>query len=324
MFRRRGQGQPRLPVISPPDPNATAQLQITTVLDPIAAGALADPFLPTTVLSAPATSPTGASATKVGLSREVAAEIGMYVGGVLVVAAGVLMTWRGWPQWSARQHLALVSAAVLGLLALGGWLRLPAVRSVSAQRRRAISTLMSGAAVVAAVALPSPVGGGLAVLLAVGVNAVARSALSETAVLLGALAVLSGGDATNQRLGLLVIALGAGWFALGVKVLRGRQTAVVCAAMVILLGLIVLAASPWQWPARIVIAVVTGGALVRFARGGGNPWLALGAAAATALGFSLAGAFLGPVVAVAAGGAATMVASWFALRGARRPVAPSE
>lgn len=315
-----------MPVIPAPNPvDPPESTSATTVLDPVAAAALADPFLPTTVLAAQPGSPEAPAPNPAyQLSREVAAEIGMYVGALLVVAAGVLTAWRGWPQWSGQQRSAVVLATVLGLFALGGWLRLPAARLLSSQRRRAISTLMSGAAAVAALALPRPVGGVLAVLLAVVVNAVARSALSETAVLLGALAVLSGGDAANQRLGLLVIALGAVWVALGLRVLRGQRTGVACGVSVVLLGLVVLAASPWQWPARMLIAATTGGALVKFARGGGNAWLALGATAATALGFSLAGAVLGPVVAVAGGGGATLLASWVALRQARRRAPSSQ
>ena len=55
-----------------------------------------------------------------------------------------------------------------------------------------------------------------------------------------------------------------------------------------------------------------------FLRGWANPWLALGAGAATALAASVAGAVIGPALALVFGGLATMIVSAIALRGTRR------
>jgi hypothetical protein len=79
-----------------------------------------------------------------------------------------------------------------------------------------------------------------------------------------------------------------------------------------------LAAGPWAWWARAGLIALTVGGLGAFLRGHANHWLALGAGSATALAASVAGATLGPALALLVGGLATVIVSGIALRSARR------
>jgi hypothetical protein len=191
-----------------------------------------------------------------------------------------------------------------------------------------VSTLLTagvGLALAAAgLGLESPGSGaaiglaGAAVLALLLVCVVARTPLSETA-LLGSLAwsawlLAPSGAATWAAL----VGLGMAWVAVAVRVARGRRTAAVSGALLALACSVGLAQDSWAWPVRAALAAVVAAGLVMFLRGGPNAWLALGAGGAAALAASVAGGLLGPALALLVGGLATMTVSGIALRAASR------
>ncbi len=320
----------------------------TEVLAAPVAAALADPGASTQVLSAapvigaggPRQSQGGAEkgAVQPGMgppplvSRRVAAEIGVYVGAGLVVAALGGSVVRGWSAWEPEIRGAFLGLASVALMALGLFARLPWRRVLTDQRRRAVSSMLAagvaGATMAAAAALGSAPGvqpdgsrsAGVAVgvVLALGVvNLVARTPLSET-VLVGSVAwaawvAVPPGPGTWA----LLVALGALWAALGMRWARGRRTAGVLGAGLALVASVGMAAGPWAWPTRAALAAAAVLGLGAFVRGRANLWLALGAGASTALAASVAGDVVEPAVALLVGGLATMAVSWIALRSAR-------
>lgn len=315
-----------------------------TTVDP-APGRDADPGAATQVLGVPAhpvsIGPLGAPVAAV--SRRVAAEIGMYCGALLVLLALGSAVVRGWSEWESGSRWATAVLAALALLAPGLWARVSAPRPVSAQRRRAVSAMVTCGTVVGVAALgvatdPTPgTGEAGTVVLAVGgvvagvaSVAAARSPLSETWLLVGLawacwLLLPRGPVAWG-----VLTALGAGWAlaACGPWVLRGRtllpagghlrgrRTALVVGPGLALLGGVALATGPWAWPARLALLVVAGAAFTMFRRGGANHWLALAAGSGTALVAAVAGDVLGPALALLMGGVATMGLSWLGLRSA--------
>ncbi|MGV1005079.1 MAG: hypothetical protein ACOYEV_10035 [Candidatus Nanopelagicales bacterium] len=280
---------------------------------------LAPPADDLTVVLGGAPAPPDAAAEEAprGLSRATAAEIGIYIGAVLIGAAAAVMAWQGWQAWSYRQQLLAGAGAVLGLAALGFWLRLPLDRELSGPRRRAVSVTVCAGSLLALVALPDPAGALLAGALAVLANVLARSALAESQLLFSGAGILVLAGLPGLVVGLGLAAGGVLWAYGGLRWLRGKRTAVVAGSSAALLGLLTLAAGPAQLAGRLAIASLGVAALIAFARGAANYWLALGATALTALAATVAGDYLGPVVAIAAGGAATMVASAVALLSVR-------
>lgn len=323
----------------------------TGILDAHVAGSVVDPSASTQVLSRePVIGPgqsTYADRANEGLgesaspppapaplvSRRVAAEIGMYTGAALVLVSISGVVARGWAAWDPGLRWAFGGLASVALIAAGLFVRLPWSRTVSAERGRAVSALLTTGVAVATtgvgVALGSAQGAmsagpgnaalALGVVLAmVGVNVVARTPVSESG-LLGALAwaawvVVPPGPGTWAFL----VGLGVIWVALGVRLARGRRTAMALGAALALVAAVGMAAGTWAWPTRAGLAAVTILGLGAFLRGRANYWLALGAGAATALAASVAGDVVGPALALLVGGLATMVVSWIALRSARR------
>src|SRR4029077_2586181 len=76
----------------------------TNVLDPDLAGAAADPFRDTTMLAWPTTAQERPPVAPL-LSRQRAAEVGMYCGAALVMVAVVGIAARQWEQWDGVERL---------------------------------------------------------------------------------------------------------------------------------------------------------------------------------------------------------------------------
>lgn len=261
------------------------------------------------------------------VGRREAAEIGMYVGALLVLIALGSAVVRGWAAWDGPLRWSTAALSAVALVAAGTFARLGWGRNPSGQRRRAVSALLTCGTAIAlsdlAVAVgPDQGGGGAAgaVLVAVALGsalacaAAAHTPLSETG-LLAALAwsvwlLVPAGPALWAGL----VGLGATWVVVGTRWARGRRTAGMAGSVLALAAGVALASGPWAWPARAGLAVVMALGLVRFFRGGANHWLALGAAAATALAAAVAGDVLGPALALLVGGVATTGVSALALR----------
>ncbi len=268
-------------------------------------------------------------AVRAPVTRQAAAEIGMYLGAALALVALGGSVVRGWSDVGSVTRGVFVALAAAALLALGLVVRLPWTRVPTDRGRRASSSLLTAGAAVAlgglggvlAVAERSAdtgpqlavacVAAGLALLV---VNVVARTPLSETGLL--ATLVWSGWVLTPSGPGTWAVltGLGVAWAALGFRFARGRRTAGTLGAALALAAGVGLAAGPWAWPARAGLAAAAVFGLGSFLRGGANHWLALGAGASTALAASAAGRVVGPAVALLAGGVATMAVSWIALR----------
>jgi hypothetical protein len=319
--------------------HAAAQDQ-TEVLDPAAASALADPGAVTRAIPRPAGAlpdqpgPGPGAAANQGrpfvVSRRVAAEIGMYVGfGLILLALGGVAA-RGWAGWDDAMRWAIVALASVALLATGLFVRLPWTRALGDERRRAVSSMLalgSGLALLAAAiglgvgrggegpALAHGLGSVVAMLL---VCVVARTPLAETALLAAAAWAAWLVVPAGPAIWVVLVGLGAAWALAGTRCARGRRTAAVAGTGLALVASVGLAAGPWAWWARAGLIALTIGGLGAFLRGHANHWLALGAGAATALAASVAGATLGPALALLVGGLATMAVSGIALRSARR------
>ncbi|HEX6888227.1 MAG TPA: hypothetical protein VF143_08985, partial [Candidatus Nanopelagicales bacterium] len=264
------------------------------------------------------------------LSRRAAAELGIYVGAGLVVLAAGGVALRAWADWDLALRAAAVALTSVALLATGLFVRLPWRRRPGPERRRAVSALLTAGMglVLTASALGLDIrqgGGGPAVLHAAAavlamllVAVVARTPLSETGVLLAATwaawLLVPGAPWTW----IVLAMLGLAWAAAGARLARGRRTAVVVGTGLALAGAVGMAQGAMLWWVRAALAGVTLVGLLAFLRGRANGWLALGAAAATALAASVAGGQLGPAPALLVGGLATMAVSAIALRSARR------
>lgn len=306
----------------------------TQALDPALAAAMADPFRDTSVLRRPDDEgedrPAAAAGPAPLLSRRRAAEVGLYCGASLVLLAVLGMGVRGWGQWQDGMRAAASALASLLLLASGLFLRLPWRSRMSDERNRAVSVMLGtgvaaslvGSAIVLGVSQSSdPVGAavqsGTGVLLLVGVNLVARTPFSET-LLLGSICWLAWLTLPwRPGLWLVLAGLGVLWLLAGQRLGRGPRTAAVAGCTVALAAGAALAAEPDAWVARGVLAAVTAVGLGLFRAGRANYWLALGAAAATALAAAVAAAALSPAPALMIGGLATMAVSGVALRAAR-------
>ncbi|MGB8020838.1 MAG: hypothetical protein WCF04_06375 [Candidatus Nanopelagicales bacterium] len=329
----------RLPRSGSGEPARTQVLAAPVVADVDASSA-------TQVLSrepAGQTSEPAGPPTREVASRQVAAEIGMYAGAGLAMLAIATVGVRGWPQWNVAARGASVGMLAVALLAAGLYVRLPRAREITAQRRRAVSTMLTSGVAVAVVAATTAVGSGVAGSVRVGipggpggvsawaaaiaalsalgailVNLVARTPFSESA-LLAALAwaiwllVPAGPAAWACLLGVGVV-----WALVGMRLACGHRSAAVAGVSLALAASVSLAGGPWGWPARALLAAAAIGGLAAFLRGRANSWLAMGAAAAAALAGTVAGDVLGPAVALLLGGLATMSVSWIALRGASR------
>ncbi len=317
----------------------------TEVLDVQVAASSNDPGAPTQVLArgaaiAPVVA-TGAGAVRSGglsaprplVTRRVAAEIGMYAGAGLVLVAIAAVAGRGWAAWEPGVRWAFAALSTVALIAAGLFVRLPWSRAVGDERRRAVSALLTTGVAVATtgvgVALGSAQGAlsagpgnaaravGL-VLAVVVVNLIARTPVSESALLV-ALAwatwvVVPPGPGTWA----VLMGIGVAWAVLGMRWARGRLTSMLLGAALALVASVGMAGGPWAWPTRAALAGVAVVGLGAFLRGRANYWLALGAGAATALAASVAGDVVGPALALLMGGLATMAVSWVALRSARR------
>ena len=325
--------------------------QPTQVLRPLEAAALADPGARTEVLARPAvgagpgttggpsgagaegepggTQPTGRAVPLV--ERQVAAELGVYVGAGLVLLAFLGAALRGWAGWDPTMRGSAVGLTALALVASGLFVRLPWGRRTTAQRRRAVSVLITAGLALAAVGsaaglhLGQASGGVEGVLQAVAVVlamaggcAVARTPLSETG-LLGALAwavwaLVPVGPGTWWCL----VGLGVAWAGLGLRLARAPRTAVTTGTALALVASVGLAQGQWAWPVRGALLALAVVGLGRFLRGGANGWLALGVGAAMALSGAVAGGALSPALTLMVAGVTTMAVSGLALRGARR------
>jgi hypothetical protein len=262
----------------------------------------------------------------------VAAEIGVHLGVALVVMAAAMGAISGWPSWSDRTRVAVMVAAGLGPLASAAWLRDAGGPELAEQRRRATSTLLTAGILVLAGGawgavragterfgwgLPAIALGGL--LATWGADRVANSPVSQAALLAWAAALVVGltESAGTWCLPALVV-LGTAWSVLGWRYLSARRTAA-AAGVVLALGAAVIAANGyWAWPARLLLLATGVGSAWRFLAGGRNAWLGLGVAAWAALAASAAGAILGPLLALAIGGAVTVAVSLVALRNSVR------
>jgi hypothetical protein len=338
-----------------PMPVAESATSVTEVLDPQVAGAVVDPGAATQVVvrgpqGGPG-DPQGGAATShepgagrgaehpaaapgQPVSRQVAAEIGMYAGAALVLVSIGVVAVRGWASWDPAVRWLLAGLTTVALIAAGLFVRLPWRRVLSDERRRAVSALLATGVVVAAIGVAvglgtdrptggqsSAAGGALAVgvvLAMVLVNLVARTPASEA----GLLACLAGATWVVVPPGpgtwAFLLGLGVLWAVIGSRWARGRRTALVLGAGVALVASVGMAAGPWAWPTRAVLGAVAIVGLGLFLRGRANYWLALGAGAATALAASVAGDVVGPALALLVGGLSTMAVSWIALRSARR------
>ena len=320
----------------------------TEVLDAPVAAALADPGAMTQVISAaPVIGADGAGVARGGIdhgvtvpamgppplvSRRVAAEIGMYMGAGLVLAALGGLVIRGWSTWEPAIRGAFLGLASVALVALGLFIRLPWRRVLSDERRRAVSSMLTTGVAGAAMGVAATLGGapgvapdgsrnagvaGAVVLALAVVNMVARTPLSETVLVASIAWAVWVGVAPGPGAWAFLVALGVLWAGVGMRWARGRRTAGVFGAGLALMASVGMAEGPWAWPTRAALAAVAVLGLLAFVRGRANLWLALGAGASTALAASVAGAVVEPAIALLVGGLATMVVSWVALRSAR-------
>lgn len=328
-----GSGQPTqvLAWASPWDRADRVDQTSTQALASPAAAPVSDPFASTQVLRREPAAPPPAPPRAL-VSRRVAAETGMYTGAFLALLAVAAVGVRGWPQWSPAARGASVGMLSVSLVAAGLFVRLPWPRTLSAQRRRGVSTLLTSGAAVAVVAATAAWGsaaagtvgagavavGAVAVIGAILVSWVARTPLSESALLLAlALAtwvLVPAGPAVWATL----VGLGVAWALAGVRLARGQRTAAVAGVSLALAASVGLAGGAWAWPARALLAAAAIWGLLAFLRGRANGWLALGAGAGAALAGAVAGDVLGPALALLVGGLATMAVSWIALRGASK------
>lgn len=262
-----------------------------------------------------------------GMPRVVAAEVGVYLGAGLMVLTGVLGTISGWPDWSGRTRVAVVSASGLGLLAAAAWLREAGGAELAAVRRRATSGLLCTAIAV----LLGPIWGAFlagsdqpvwalplvalaGLLLTWGADRVAHSPYSQTAILVwAALIVIGVPQAWRVWCLPALVGLGLAWAVLGWRYMPARRSAAVAGVLLALGSCAVAATGVWSWPARGLLLATGLGAFWRFLRGGRSAWLALGVAGWAALAATAAGAVLGPLLALAIGGAVTVAVSLVAL-----------
>ena len=77
------------------------------------------------------------------VSRRVAAEIGMYTGAALVLVSIGGVVARGWAAWEPGVRWAFAGLTTVALIAAGLFVRLPWSRTVSDERRRAVSALLT-------------------------------------------------------------------------------------------------------------------------------------------------------------------------------------
>lgn len=258
----------------------------------------------------------------------VAAEMGVYVGAGLMALTAVLVAISGWPDWSGRTRVAVVASSGIGLVAAAVWLREAGCSALAEARRRATSVLLSTAIVL----LLGPIWGGVmassnkppwglpliafgGLLVTWGADRLAHSPISQTAILLWA-ALMVLGMPQGWRVWCLpaLVGLGLAWSVLGWRYLPARRCAVVSGVLLALGACVVAANGVWSWPARGLLLATGLGSLWRFLRGGRNAWLALGVAGWAALAATAAGAILGPLLALAIGGAVIVAVSLIALR----------
>ncbi len=290
-----------------------------------------DPAAPTTLLAGRRLrGQDTAEPTPPLLTRVEAAEVGLYVGGVLMALAVLLQAARGWQgtaDWVQAVSLGLTSFV---LLATGFFVRLPWSRTLGPQRRRAISVLLVSGAGFALIGIGAAAdvrrGAAQALLLAHVVIAVltmvlvcriARTPASESGVLAASVWGVWVLAPAGAGCWLGLAALGMAWVLLGTRWAQGPHTARVTGTLLALCAAVGLAQGEWKWAVALVLAGLSVTGLVMFVRGGPNHWLALGAASATALAGSITGG-QGPLLALAVGGLATMLVSGIALRSATR------
>ena len=308
---------------------------------PVAAPAAVDATIPTWGLPwppdlpgvepVPPASDAAAAAAAPLVGRREAAEIGLYVGALLVLVALASAVLRGWGGWDATLRWSTAGLSAVALVAAGLFARLGRGNEPSGQRRRAVSALLTAGTGIALVELAVLVGpqqdvaspgsvllAGVAVLATLGCAAAARTPLSESGVLLAlgwaAWLVVPAGPALWAGLA----GLGVAWVLLGARWARGRRTSGVAGSLLSLAAAVPLASGAWAWPTRAALATVMVAGLVRFLRGGAPRWLALAAGCALAVAVAVAGELLGPALALLVGGVATMGVSWLALRSAAR------
>lgn len=257
-------------------------------------------------------------------TRVVAAEVGAYLGAGLAATAVVAGAYAGWEGWSRTVQLAVVAVAALGLVAAALWLREPGHAGLTAARRRATSVLLVagvslavGAGIWASadvdIAWLRPAVAGLGVLLIVGVDRVASTPVSQTAILAwcGLLVAVS---PLGPWAAPVMAALGLTWTVAGWRYLSGRRTAVACGVLLVLGSCVLAAGGQWPWPARAVLMGSGVWSFAAFLRGGRNAWLGLGVASWAALAATAAGLVGGPLLALLVGGVVTLVVSLVALR----------
>jgi hypothetical protein len=255
----------------------------------------------------------------------------VYAGAALVAIAVLGVAVRGWADASTGMRSAAIALTSVALLATGLFVRLPWARQPGDERRRAVSVLLTTGVGTVAVAsglaldVSQGSGGATGVAHAIGavlgmllVVVVARTPLAELGLLAAMAWAVWVGVPVGAWTWVGLTGLGAAWALLGVRLARGRRTAVVAGVALALVGAVGMALGAMAWPVRALVATLAVTGLVAFLRGGAGHWLALGAASATALAASVAGGQLGPAPALLVGGLATMAVSAIALRGARR------
>lgn len=257
-------------------------------------------------------------------TRVVAAEVGAYVGAGLAATAVAAGAYAGWDGWSRTVQLAVVAVTALGLCAAALWLREPGHAGLSAARRRATSVLLVAGVSIAVgagiwasadldIAWLCPAVAGLGILLIVGVDRVASTPLSQTAILAWC-AVLVAVAPLGPWAAPVMATLGLTWTLAGWRYLSGRRTAVTCGVLLVLGSCVLAAGGQWPWPARGVLMGLGVWSFAAFLRGGRNVWLALGIASWAALAATAAGLVGGPLLALLVGGVVTLVVSLIALR----------
>ncbi len=232
------------------------------------AAAAADPFRDTTMLVRPQAGEEHQRPEPL-MSRERAAEVGIYGGAAVMLVAVVGIAARLWAQWDGVERLVTTGLAAASLILGALWLRAPWGRSASPACTRGVSVMLAtgvlaggvGTALLFGLGQSSDPVAGLGHALAsvavmVAVNAVARTPYSETA-LLGALTWLGWvGLPDGPILWLGLLGLGVAWVGLGVRFARGPRTAAVAGAGLALASAAVMAAQPGAWVARGVLAVL--------------------------------------------------------------------
>jgi hypothetical protein len=274
---------------------------------------------------------------------EVLIEVGLYVGGALVIAALVVLTAQNWESMSLGVQIA--SLAVTALLCAGVALVVGHGAGPGSARRRLAGVLFVGAAVSAASTTALLIGedraatgiAAFAVALAVMVGAqlVASSTITELGMFVAsfgfvqttvqALRPESVSDAYDAMMTfdryspLAVVAFGVLWALVVSRRLAHREIAVLAGMVVALMSALpIIGENSTREVGMVVMALLAALGFWRFLVEGCWPWLAAAIASVTALVFWAVGGADRPALAILVAGLVMLGSSALGMLAARR------